>query len=75
MPTPYARASQFTASNMALRYTAEASDLGLRPGEWPERIRTDLGNGRPLVAYGVRSDGTHVYRQAGAPLEVFVFND
>jgi hypothetical protein len=31
------------------QWVTEASDLGLGPGEWPERIGTNLGNGQPFV--------------------------
>lgn len=38
------------------RFVAEASTLGLRPGEWPRAIDTDLGNGRPFYATGATRD-------------------
>ena len=31
------------------RYMAEASTLGLRPGEWPAQLSTSLGDGEPFV--------------------------
>jgi hypothetical protein len=32
------------------KFSAEASSLGLRPGEWPRTINTTLGNGVMFVA-------------------------
>lgn len=32
------------------KFSVEASDIGLRPGEWPRTIKTTLGNGMILIA-------------------------
>lgn len=56
-------------------YVADASELGLAPGEWPELLTTDLGNGRPLILSGVWPDGQHTYKQESGCLSILVFND
>jgi len=33
------------------RYSVEASTLGLKPGEWPAYITTDIGNGEPFMRF------------------------
>ncbi len=37
-------------------FAAEASDLGLRPGEWPERLETSIGNKMPLMRTSKKVD-------------------
>jgi hypothetical protein len=32
------------------KWSAEASTLGLKPGEWPRTIETELGNGMVFIA-------------------------
>jgi hypothetical protein len=56
-------------------YITEASMLGLRPGEWPREVETDLGNGLPAILYGTTNDGTHIYVQPGTFLRITVLND
>lgn len=31
------------------KFSAFASDLGLRAGQWPELLDTDIGNRQPLI--------------------------
>lgn len=31
------------------KFTCEASQLGLKPGEWPTQIETNLGNSMPFL--------------------------
>ena len=54
-------------------FTAEASTLGLKPGEVPEQIPTDLGNGQPFLLIHVRQE--MLYRQAMGSLQLIVIND
>lgn len=61
----------------AHRFSVDASELGLCPGEWPDKMETDLGNGQPLVlrtnphACGAGC----VYTQQFGCIEVTVWND
>lgn len=62
------------------RFTGFASDLGLRPGEWPEKIQTNMGNGLPFIrrdpSKGWRGDYEWVnYIQANGCLILRIFND
>lgn len=62
------------------RFVAEASELGLRPGEWPERIATDVGNRLPFVRRSKKLDAEGdlmwvTYAQANGCLVLRVFND
>ena len=60
-----------------LHYSVCASDLGLRPGEWPEQIDTNLGNGQPLILRDEpRGEGAGcVYTQQFGCIQVTVWND
>ena len=62
-----------------------ASDIGLKPGQWPEYLWTKLGNGRRLIQGeaeirdGVEDDG-HIlvavnYHQELGCLSIKIFND
>ena len=62
------------------RFVAEASDLGLKPGEWPAMLPTKIGNGEPLlrghVERGTEGDLIWVrYRQENGCLSVKIIND
>jgi hypothetical protein len=65
----------------AFAHCVEASDLGLRPGEWPETLQVErkFGNGLSLYRHRVITHGGElgavVYRQTGGVLEVHVLND
>jgi hypothetical protein len=70
------------------KWTADASEIGLPPGVWPDTLTTNMGNGLPMIA---DSDIMHAgefqgrcYRQPmhrdyiGQPwsgIKVYVFND
>lgn len=58
---------------------AEHSDLGLRPGDWPESFETDLGNGQPFLRHSktvVDGDLMWVtYFQANGCIRLRVYND
>lgn len=67
-------------------HVLEASTLGLRPGQWPERLEVarTFGNGMPLVRIDAEwrtdSDGDRElvavnYLQAAGVLRLRVFND
>jgi hypothetical protein len=59
----------------------EASTLGLRAGDWPERlsVHPKVGNGQPLVRDNAEFNDGELqavnYRQQWGVLRVRVFND
>jgi len=53
---------------------AEASDLGWRPGQWPKKAYTDMGNGRGFLLWSVTANYA-IYRQGNGCLTLRVFND
>lgn len=63
------------------QFVAFASDLGLPPGNWPEKIYCPkLGNGQPLVRTRKRldADGDIMYvryLQANGIVSIQIFND
>jgi len=68
------------AENVITRFTphhlfTEASALGLAPTSYPERIDTDLGNGKTLTLLRVDSDRTAHYVQDEGSLELTIFNE
>lgn len=78
----HAPASRLTrASRMTERFTVDASDLGWRPGEWPEEVLfvddegKGIGNGLRFFLRRCEIDGTHEYRQTLGCIAVRVFND
>jgi hypothetical protein len=61
-------------------FVAEASDLGMRPGEWPITIQTDLGNGLDFVIVDSTKDRdggvlSVFYRQSGGCTTLKIFHD
>lgn len=56
------------------QFVAEASDLGLPPGEFPRRIDTNMGNGQPFVFQAFRAE-VAVYRQAFGCIVLRLLND
>lgn len=61
------------------KFSVEASDIGLRPGEWPRTMDTTLGNGIMLLAQRreVR-DGDLLwvdYWQGAGCIQLRVYND
>lgn len=64
-----------------ISYSAEASELGLRPGQWPREVRVPgLGNGQPFYARReIVADsgefGGLVYMQSMGCLSITIFND
>lgn len=60
-------------------FSTEASTIGLPIGQWPDQIKTNLGNGLPLVRGRVKLLGDEVafvdYRQTAGIVEVRIHND
>ena len=54
---------------------ADASELGLDPGEWPEQLTTNLGSGRPFVVEENALPQFVRYKQEFGVLTLTVFND
>ena len=64
------------SENKPFSWSTFASDLGLRPGQFPEMLETELGNGRPFVRCSVSPDGSVVmYRQDLGCCNLHVYND
>ena len=63
----------------AHKFSAEASELGLKPGEWPEHLPTTLGNTLdfkrhvPTMHFG--EVAAVMYHQIGGCISLKVFND
>lgn len=61
------------------RFCAEAREIGLRPGEWPEILPTEIGNKLPFLRRTKRvRDGDLLwvtYEQANGCVSLRVFND
>jgi len=62
------------------RVEADASDLRLRPGNFPPRLKTILGGGSTFVARKVECDGGGDiiwvdYKQVAGPYMLRIFND
>lgn len=62
------------------RWLAEASEVGLKPGEFPGQIETDIGNGQPFIRkrYQCNADGDVLvveYWQAFGICQLHLIND
>lgn len=55
-------------------FSADASDLGWRPGFWPTKVETTIGNGLPFLLWSATED-VRIYRQANGIIVLRVFND
>jgi hypothetical protein len=55
-------------------FVTEASDLGWPPGEWPNKVETDMGNGRPFLLWSATQD-YRLYRQSNGIIVLRVLND
>ena len=61
-------------------YSAEASSLGLKPGEWPKGFvildedNDRLGNGLPFMQIAL-NEGFGLYRQMHGCIDIKVWND
>lgn len=56
------------------RYVADASAIGLNPGEWPEQLETTLGNSTALIRNG-RVDGGYLYLQMKGTASLVILDD
>lgn len=61
-------------------FSADACEIGLRPGEWPERLETNIGNGLALMrrTKKLSADGDLMwvtYLQANGCVSLRVYND
>lgn len=60
------------------KFTVDASDLQLAPGEWPTQIECVGGNNMPLIRFA-RNNGEEIlyvkYKQANGIIELKIFND
>jgi hypothetical protein len=68
--------SEYYAGGATTRFVTEASDIGLRAGQWPEAIQfaERVGNGLPF--YRTHSDANSVtYEQDLGCTKLVVFND
>lgn len=63
------------------KFATDASDLGLRPGQWPSQIRAEIGNGMPFLRGATNRDGrageisSIKYSQANGCIDLIIFND
>lgn len=69
----------FPSEKSPYEYTAEASELGLPPGQWPYLMTTTMGNGMPFVRTTkkvLNDDLIYVrYQQSNGVLDLIVYND
>jgi hypothetical protein len=56
-------------------YEADASDLGLKPGEWPELLETALGDFKQIVPCRGEAPGFAIYASLDGRLTLRVYND
>lgn len=62
------------------RFSAEASELRLPPGEWPVTLPTTLGNGQPFIRKRKRLTptgdlGAVIYDQSAGCITLTIWND
>jgi len=65
---------QNATETLSDQWSTEASTLELRPGVWPDRLETTLGNGQDFVMEDLSLMGGS-YKQENGILELVVFND
>jgi len=65
---------QFSETDLHV-HVAEASDLGIKPGQVHQQFHTNLGNSQDMVLEGVDQYGALRYRQMMGCITVKVFND
>lgn len=65
--------SELTLHNLC----ADASELGLPPGQFPGSLTffQHVGNGQEFLGYRVDSQGARVYKQSLGCMFVTIFND
>lgn len=57
------------------RYMVDASEIGLKPGEWHKTLATTMGNKQPFLLSSVDEDSNHIYQQMLGCIELIVLND
>lgn len=63
-----------TTPDTEYRYSAEASELGLKPGQWPMYLNTTLGNGEPFRRCTNKGEYV-IYIQDLSAIPLHVWND
>lgn len=71
---PFVRAVDCSESDVYGRFVIEASTIGLKPGDIPRLLRTDLGNGMELIFRRVVGEA-FVYVQMLGCVELHILND
>ncbi len=56
-------------------FVTEASTIGLRPGHWPNLLKTELGNGCEFKFGRMFADGSAIYWQLMGCIALRVLND
>lgn len=56
------------------RFVADASELGLRPGEWPQQIKVPIGNGQPFYMLGYPTESWTEYKQEFGCVHLRIYN-
>lgn len=56
-------------------FIAEASTIGLRPGEWPELIATVTGNRQHFRLSQINPSGSRTYHQMNGCCSLIIDND
>jgi hypothetical protein len=57
-------------------FFAEASTVGLKPGQWPKYLKTNLGNGCSLYRHHYLGDEYgYLYKQNFGCISLTLFND
>ena len=57
------------------RFVADASALGLKPGEWPRQLETTMGNKQPFLMMTRKLPEYVIYAQANGCIRLTVYND
>jgi hypothetical protein len=65
----------FASDESRLRYLADASELGLPPGDVPVCIPTTLGNGKDFVLASLNDGSFWSFEQPLSPYRLSVVND
>jgi hypothetical protein len=66
--------AQLTQTNTT-GFEADASDLGLKPGEWPQTLVTALGDFKQIAPCRGQAPGFAIYSSLDGRLTLRVYND
>lgn len=66
--------SEDVSVHAAGEFVADASELRLPVGVFPEELDTDMGNGCKFIRFSL-TDECAVYRQLAGSIELTVFNE